>query len=294
MSAYNPPSQNQSIFNPNNYGTAISTLADSAYDEITATLGNFTTLFIGTDNVATTLNGKQDTIIQATNLDGFNMTSTASLNFLSSGSASGNLNFFNPTNQLDANQLNFTKLATLEAKQDAITNGSLTIARTSGLQTILDTIPSVYFATPSNYVPFSVEVATLNQTYFEYTFTGITLPSFDENTEKLVLDLNGSLKQTWANTPDSTMLWVKFDIKSSLDSYSAVLDARNIYSFPITNTSTSQEYSPIIRIFHYITETVILSTITFRVLASTTSTSTFVGVSGSGNPATLSIYKIEA
>ena len=68
MSAYNPPSQNQSIFNPNNYGIAISTLADSAYDEITATLGNFTTLFIGTDNVATTLNGKQEIIVSTTDI----------------------------------------------------------------------------------------------------------------------------------------------------------------------------------------------------------------------------------
>jgi hypothetical protein len=317
MSAYNPPSQSQSIFNPNNYGTAISTLADSVYDEITATLGNFTTLFIGADNVATALNGKQDIINHATNLDGFNMTSGATLNFLSSGSASGDIIFFNPTNQLDAKQLNFAKLTTLEAKQDAITdgsltiartsglqtalngkqdiitNGSLTIARTSGLQTILDTIPRVYFATPSNFVPFVVEVATLNQTYFEYTFTGIELPSFDTNTEKLVLDLNGSLKQTFATTPDSTFLWVKFDIKSSLDNYSAVLDARNIYSNPITD-GVSQEYSPIIRIFIEITDAVILSTITFRILASTTPSSTFVAVSGGGNPATLSIYKTEA
>ena len=69
MSAYNPPSQNQSIFNPNNYGTAISTLADSAYDEITATLGNFTTLFIGTDNVATALNGKQELLTAGVGVD---------------------------------------------------------------------------------------------------------------------------------------------------------------------------------------------------------------------------------
>ena len=80
MSAYNPPTQNQSIFNPNNYGTAISTLADSSYDEITATLGNFTTLFIGTDNVATTLNGKQDTIDGDTQFDSFNVLSN--INFL--------------------------------------------------------------------------------------------------------------------------------------------------------------------------------------------------------------------
>lgn len=80
MSAYNPPTQNQSIFNPNNYGTAINTLADSAYDEITATLGNFTTLFIGTDNVATTLNGKQDTIDGNTQFDSFNVLSN--INFL--------------------------------------------------------------------------------------------------------------------------------------------------------------------------------------------------------------------
>ena len=83
MSAYNPPSQSQSIFNPNNYGAAISTLADSSYDEITATLGNFTTLFIGTDNVATTLNGKQDTIDGDTQLDSFNVLSN--INFLEDG-----------------------------------------------------------------------------------------------------------------------------------------------------------------------------------------------------------------
>ena len=285
MSAYNPPSQNQSIFNPNNYGTAISTLADSAYDEITATLGNFTTLFIGTDNVATTLNTKQDTITGDTQFDSFNVLSN--INFLEDGNV-GSAYF--PLSYTTLTNIN----TTLDSKQATITNNSLTIARTYGLSNALDTIPLVYFATPSNYAPFNVEVATLNQTYFEYTFNGITLPSFDENTEKLVLDLNGSLKQTWANTPDSTMLWVKFDIKSSLDSYSAVLDARNIYSFPITNTSTSQEYSPIIRIFVELTDAVILSSITFRVLASTTSISTFVGVSGSGNPATLSIYKTEA
>ena len=285
MSAYNPPSQNQSIFNPNNYGTAISTLADSAYDEITATLGNFTTLFIGTDNVATTLNTKQDTITGDTQFDSFNVLSN--INFLEDGNV-GSAYF--PLSYTTLTNIN----TTLDSKQATITNNSLTIARTYGLSNALDTIPLVYFATPSNYASFTVEVATLNQTYFEYTFTGIDLPSFDSNTEKLILDLNGSLKQTWANTPDSTELRVVFDIKSSLDSYSAVLDTRSIYSFPITTTSTSQEYSPIIRIFHYITETTILSTITFRVLASTTSTSTFVGVSGSGNPATLSIYKIEA
>ena len=83
MSAYNPPTQNQSIFNPNNYGSSINTLADSAYDEITATLGNFTTLFIGTDNVATTLNTKQDTITGDTQFDSFNVLSN--INFLEDG-----------------------------------------------------------------------------------------------------------------------------------------------------------------------------------------------------------------
>ena len=285
MSAYNPPSQNQSIFNPNNYGTAISTLADSAYDEITATLGNFTTLFIGADNVATTLNTKQDTITGDTQFDSFNVLSN--INFLEDGNV-GSAYF--PLSYTTLTNIN----TTLDSKQATITNNSLTIARTYGLSNALDTIPLVYFATPSNYTSFTVEVATLNQTYFEYTFTGIELPSFDSNTEKLILDLNGSLKQTWANTPDSTNLRVIFDIKSSLDSYSAVLDTRSIYSYPITTQSTAQEYSPIIRIFVELTDAVILSSITFRVLASTTSTSTFVGVSGSGNPATLSIYKIEA
>jgi hypothetical protein len=67
MSSYNPPTQNQSIFNPNNYGSSISTLADIVYDEITATLGNFSTLFIGTDNVASTLNTKKYTYGSSTN-----------------------------------------------------------------------------------------------------------------------------------------------------------------------------------------------------------------------------------
>tara|TARA_R110000868_G_scaffold62318_1_gene188415 strand:+ start:28 stop:750 length:723 start_codon:yes stop_codon:yes gene_type:complete len=240
MSAYNPPTQNQSIFNPNNYGSSISTLADSAYDEITATLGNFTTLFIGTDNVATTLNTKQDTI----------------------------------------------------------TNSSLTIARTNGLQDALDTIPLVYFASPSNYSAFVVSTSTLNQTYFEYTFTGIDLPFFDYNTEKLVLDLNGSLGSMFATTPTGTDLKVVVDIKSNIDSYSAVLNTRDIYAYKISSAqgviTWSERYSPIIRILHDITETIILSTITFRVLVSTTSTSTSVNVSGTGNPATLSIYKTEA
>ena len=71
MSAYNPPTQNQSIFNPNNYGSSINTLADNTYDEITATLGTFATLIIGTDNVATTLNTKQDTITGDTQFDSF-------------------------------------------------------------------------------------------------------------------------------------------------------------------------------------------------------------------------------
>lgn len=96
-----------------------------------------------TAGLQTALNGKQNEITQATNLPGFNMTSTASLNFLSTGQGqSGNLNFFNPTNQLDVKQLNYTKVNNIETqltdlstnKQDIInastnlTIGSLTTA----------------------------------------------------------------------------------------------------------------------------------------------------------------------
>ncbi len=59
MSAYNKPSQEQSIFNPTNYSTAISKLADGTFDEIIATTATFTNLLLGSDNVATSFNSLQ-------------------------------------------------------------------------------------------------------------------------------------------------------------------------------------------------------------------------------------------
>ena len=76
-----------------------------------------------------------------------NMTPTGSINFLSSGTASGNLNFFNPTNQLEVQQLNYgvvegieTQLSTLSSsvtnlqtgKQDTLIAGTnITITGTT-------------------------------------------------------------------------------------------------------------------------------------------------------------------
>jgi len=62
MSAYNKPSQEQSIFNPTNYSTAISNLTDNVFDELTATTATFSNLLIGSDNVATTLNSLSSSI----------------------------------------------------------------------------------------------------------------------------------------------------------------------------------------------------------------------------------------
>jgi len=60
MSAYNPPDKNRSIFNSKNYGNAITALADTTFDEVNASIGKFTQLFIGNDNVVSILNGKKD------------------------------------------------------------------------------------------------------------------------------------------------------------------------------------------------------------------------------------------
>lgn len=67
-----------------------------------------------------TFNNKQDLITQGTTLNGFNIAGTS------------NINFFNPTNQLDAKQLNFTALETIDTnfeniatgKQDSLNNTS--------------------------------------------------------------------------------------------------------------------------------------------------------------------------
>ena len=59
-----------------------------------------------------------------------NMTPTGSINFVSSGTASGNLNFYNPTNQLEVQQLNYgvitgigTQLSTLSSSVTNLATG---------------------------------------------------------------------------------------------------------------------------------------------------------------------------
>ena len=62
MSAYKPPDKKTTIYNSVNYGNAITALADTTFDEVSASIGKFTQLFLGDDNVATILNGKQDNL----------------------------------------------------------------------------------------------------------------------------------------------------------------------------------------------------------------------------------------
>ena len=88
MSAYNPPSQEQSIFNPTNYSLSVKTTEDSLFDELTATTGTFTNLLIGSDNVATKINNI-DTATQSntSNLIGYSAninTNTTAISTLNS------------------------------------------------------------------------------------------------------------------------------------------------------------------------------------------------------------------
>jgi hypothetical protein len=62
MSAYNPPDKKTTIYNSVNYGNAITALADTTFDEESASIRKFTQLFLGSDNVASVLNGKQDNL----------------------------------------------------------------------------------------------------------------------------------------------------------------------------------------------------------------------------------------
>jgi hypothetical protein len=62
MSAYNPPDKKTTIYNSVNYGNAITALADTTFDEVSASIRKFTQLFLGSDNVASVLNGKQDNL----------------------------------------------------------------------------------------------------------------------------------------------------------------------------------------------------------------------------------------
>jgi hypothetical protein len=90
------------FFKPNN--TFLSKNID--YDEI--------------ENLETDIASKQQIITSSTNLPGFNISSGSNINFLSSGTASGNINFFNPTNQLDVKQLNFNELVSIEDSIDTL------------------------------------------------------------------------------------------------------------------------------------------------------------------------------
>jgi len=130
MSAYNPPSQEQSIFNPTNYSVAINKTEDAGFDELTATTGIFSNLLIGSDNVATTLNEKQATIadgdltIARTNglqsaLDGKQATITYETE-IASFSITESLNIINPSN---TNQYLVLNYASYFNSQRLVNNG---------------------------------------------------------------------------------------------------------------------------------------------------------------------------
>ena len=76
MSAYNPPDKKTTIYNSVNYGNAITALADTTFDEVSASIGKFTQLFLGSDNVATILNGKQDDLANQVGFRAFSESSS--------------------------------------------------------------------------------------------------------------------------------------------------------------------------------------------------------------------------
>ena len=76
MSAYNPPNKKTTIYNSVSYRNAITALADTTFDEVSASIGKFTQLFLGDDNVATILNGKQDNLANQVGFRAFSESSS--------------------------------------------------------------------------------------------------------------------------------------------------------------------------------------------------------------------------
>ena len=196
MSAYNPPDKNTSIFNPTNYSNAISTLADSTFDEVSASLGTFTSLFIGTDNVATSINSKH-ILLPATEIESFSITS--------------NLNLINPSNTNEYEVLSYSTFNDLKDQR---------VYR--------------YFTTASGTGVFS-GASSNSSTLFEYTFSGVTLPTFDDTIETLAFEFDTSLEKplmTSSGTGDYTLNIIA---TSSLDSYGGNLQHKTI-SYNVSST----------------------------------------------------------
>jgi hypothetical protein len=171
------------------------------------------------ENLETDIASKQPIITASTNLPGFNINSGSNFIFLLSGTTSGNINFFNPTNQLDVKQMNFNELVSIEDSIDTLTTTKQDILTAGDNITIVDNVISssgniiypvlsvcrstdfiINSSSNDTYMPFDVVVVDnyngFNTSNGQYTipidgvyYIGASVSSMNSTTRKLYVDI---------------------------------------------------------------------------------------------------------
>ena len=179
MSAYNPPTKDQSIFNPNNYAVSTSTsTTNNEFDDLTATTGTFTNLLIGSDNVATTINSLSTRVDSAETQSN---TNTTNIGTLQNTTATHTSDISTLTSQQNTNTSN---IATNTSNIASLTSSVSSLGSSA---TNLTDVPRTYIGSITNHYYSSMSFGAIFTDYQFATFT-FSIPANTSSTQTFIFD----------------------------------------------------------------------------------------------------------